>query len=177
MILKEQGIDIMTIEGGNLAASMLENQPTYQSVMTNDTYNLSAFLAKVTSAHNRGIALDLTLRDRNSDEDIPMQSKMHDLSWNSVVAQDNENARLLESYMTEAGFAGLSSEWWHFQDDETRTDIGLNGYLEKGVSIEGWKSDNIGWRYQKADGSFYKAITVEVEGTMCGFDENGYLVE
>lgn len=110
---------------------------TYKEEMTNNQYKLSAFLAKQISAHNRGIALDLTLRNKETNEDLRMQSDMHDLSYHSVIAANNENAALLAEYMKNGGFNGLSSEWWHFQDDDTRNEIGLSSYLEEGVSMDG----------------------------------------
>lgn len=152
-----------------------EPGPTYQDVMTNGTFKLSAFLAAVTSAHNRGIALDLTLVDKETDEALSMQSEMHDLSWNSILSLNNENADLLSEYMLGVGFRGLTSEWWHFQDDETREALQLNSYLAKGISVTGWKKDDIGWRYRQEDGSFLKNTTVTVEGESCTFDENGYV--
>ena len=57
---------------------------------------------------------------------------MHDLSWYSAVDRNNEYANLLSSYMTEAGFHILVSEWWHFQDNETRDALELD-YLQDGV--------------------------------------------
>lgn len=152
-----------------------EPGPTYQDVMTNGTFKLSAFLAAVTSAHNRGIALDLTLVDKETDEALPMQSEMHDLSWNSILSLNNENADLLSEYMLGVGFRGLTSEWWHFQDDETREALELNSYLAKGVSVTGWKKDDNGWRYRQEDGSFLTGTTATVEGESCTFDENGYV--
>ena len=73
-----------------------------------------------------------------------MQSGMHDLSWYSETYLNNLNAKLLEGYMKAVGMNGLSSEWWHFQDDATRKAIGLNSSLEKGVSPEGWTQDDGG---------------------------------
>ena len=77
--------------------------------------------------------------------------------------------------MKGVGFNDLSSEWWHFQDDETRNAIGLNAYLDKGVSVEGWKKDEKGWKYRLSDGGYYQNTTVTVEGRSCTFDEAGYL--
>lgn len=154
---------------------LAESMVTYREVMTDNRYRLGSFLAAVTSAHNRGIALDLTLARLETDEELQMQSAMHDLSWYSALAQNNENANLLAKYMKSVGFNDLSSEWWHFQDDETRNAIGLNTYLDKGVSVEGWKKDDKGWRYRLADGGYYQNTTVTVEGRSCTFDEAGYL--
>lgn len=157
--------------------SFEEVYDTYRSVMTDNRFRLSSFLAAVVSAHNRGIALDLTLVDVNTQEDLLMQSDMHDLSWYSIIAQNNENARLLAKYMKDAGYRDLSSEWWHFQDDETRNAIGLNSYLAKGLSIEGWKKDDTGWRYRLKDGRYYKNKTVSIDGRECVFDAEGYCIK
>lgn len=107
---------------------------TYSDVITGGRYRLSAFLAASGSAHNKGIALDLTLCDRESLENLEMQTAMHDLSYHSVLAENNDNANLLAKYMTEGGFNDLVSEWWHFQDDESRKALGLNYSLEEGIS-------------------------------------------
>lgn len=148
---------------------------TYRDVMTDNRFGLGSFLAQTVSTHNRGIALDLTLVSVISEEELEMQSDMHDLSWYSISAQNNENADLLAFYMKGAGYNGLSSEWWHFQDDETRNQLQL-GYLEAGVSPEGWKKDELGWKYRLADGSYYYAVTVMIEKKECTFNEAGYLV-
>lgn len=154
----------------------LDNTMTYRGVMTDNRFRLGSFLAQAVSTHNRGIALDLTLVRADSEEELLMQSDMHDLSWYSIPAQNNENADLLASYMEGEGYHGLSSEWWHFQDDETRNRLQL-GYLEKGVSPEGWKKDALGWKYRLADGSYYYAVTVMIDNKECTFNEGGYLVE
>jgi len=120
---------------------------TYGAYMTNNTYSLGMFLARVTSAHNRGIALDLTLVDNYSRSEIPMQSPIHDLSYHSVTTFNNENAKLLDKWMKNAGFGGLSSEWWHFQDNDTRSNIGLNSYLEGGVSYDASLASDLGITY------------------------------
>ena len=69
-----------------------------------------------------------------------------------MLQRNNENADLLAEYMLGAGFAPLSSEWWHFQDDATRDALGLKTYQEKGVTPEGWHHDLNGWYYCQADG-------------------------
>ena len=154
-----------------------EMYDTYGSIMTDDgRYRLRSFLAPTVSAHNRGIALDLVLIDADTKENLPMQTEIHDLSWYSVTGQNNENARLLAQYMKGAGYNDLVTEWWHFQDDDTRNQIGLNSYLTEGVSIEGWKRDDTGWRYRLGDGSFYQDTTVMIDGQKCVFDEEGYCI-
>ncbi len=149
---------------------------TYFQIMTNNgRFSLGSFLARVASAHNRGIALDLTLEKIDSGEELEMQSAIHDLSWYSAAYLNNDNAKLLEKYMTATGMRGLSSEWWHFQDDETREAIGLTSYLFKGVDMEGWTRDANGWRYRDADGSIFKDTTVTVDGKRYTADRDGYI--
>lgn len=146
----------------------------YYYMMTDGKYRLGSFLAQVTSAHNRGIALDLTIETAEDGEALPMQTSMHDLSWYSALPYNNENAELLAGYMKGAGFNDLSSEWWHFQDDDTRNALNLNSYLTEGLSIEGWKKNDTGWYYQLADGTYYTDTTVNIDGTTYTFDEKGY---
>lgn len=167
-------------EGGESGESEepegIENPGSYFTIMTNNgRFNLGSFLARVASAHNRGIALDLTLERIDSGEELEMQSAIHDLSWYSAAYLNNENAKLLEKYMTATGMRGLSSEWWHFQDDETREAIGLTSYLFKGVNMGGWTKDDQGWRYRDTDGSFFKNTTVTVDGKRYTADQDGYV--
>lgn len=153
----------------------IEGYPTYGAIMTdNGCFRLGSFLAAVTSAHNRGIALDLTLETADFQAELEMQSAIHDLSWYSAVYLNNDNAELLAEYMTGAGMAGLSSEWWHFQDNETREAIGLTSYLYKGVDAGGWTRDDRGWRYRDPDGRYYRNTTVTVDGKRYTLDRDGY---
>ena len=92
--------------------------------MTNNgAYSLGSFLATGTSRHNYGLALDLTLVDSTGTE-LAMQTSMHDLSWYSASANNNANANLLRDIMVGAGFIGIASEWWHFNDLEANAAIG-----------------------------------------------------
>lgn len=148
---------------------------TLSRLMTdNGRFHLGSFLARTISTHNRGIALDLTLEKPDGGGELEMQSGMHDLSWYSETYRNNLNAKLLEGYMTAVGMNGLSSEWWHFQDDSTRKAIGLNSSLEKGVSPEGWTQDDGGWRYRNADGSFAQNTALTIGGRAYTFDKEGY---
>lgn len=163
-------------EGGMEAApgSGGSSSTIYKLMTNNGRYRLGSFLAKVTSTHNRGIALDLTLADAVTGEELAMQSDMHDLSWYSATNLNNLNAKVLANYMTAAGMNGLSSEWWHFQDDKTRESIGLNSYLYEGVSAEGWTQDDAGWRYRNADGSYACNTALTIDGRSYTFDAAGY---
>ena len=121
--------------------------------------------------HNFGIAVDLTLEALEDGEELRMQTAMHDLSWYSIKRNNGENAALLSACMEAAGLAGISSEWWHFQDDERQN---RSGMLREGVSVEGWKYDGSGWRYRRADGTYCAAAVETIDGTEYRFDENGY---
>ena len=164
------------IQSLNLPQTEEDETWTYRRVMTNGTYGLNDFLAQGTSRHNYGVALDLTLEDLRSGEEIPMQTEIHDLSWYSVTGRNNANARLLASFMKEAGFGTLSSEWWHFQDNEIYQKISLSP-LKHGVSAEGWVCDSIGWRYRDPLGNFCRTETVTIDGTEHTFGYDGYLLD
>lgn len=147
---------------------------TYGILMTNNgEYSLGKFLAPGTSRHNFGVALDLTMVDSNGRE-LSMQTSMHDLSWYSAFKRNNANANTLYKIMSGAGLQNISSEWWHYQDNEI---YAKNAYkpLKNGVSWECWVADRIGWRYRLADGSFYKNCTQTIDGQSYIFDEGGYL--
>jgi D-alanyl-D-alanine dipeptidase len=119
-------------------------EETYFSVMTNNAYGLGSFLASGSSYHNFGVALDLTIVDSDGNE-LAMQSDMHDLSHYSAVRNNNDAANLLAKYMTDAGFVGISSEWWHFQDNNA-----INLYATRrdtGVALNGWTFVNGDWEF------------------------------
>ncbi len=148
---------------------------TYGWVMTGYNYMLNAFLANTGSMHNLGIALDLTLEDLKTGAEIPMQSTMHDLSQYSVLSLNTESADTLSDIMYGAGFYGLVSEWWHFQDNETRKSQSLI-QVPNGISAECWVKDDTGWRYRSAKGGYFTGKTLELGGKTYSFS-NGYLTE
>lgn len=154
-----------------------ERRLTYEQLMTDfGRYTMSYFLAAGRSMHNRGTALDLTLADAATGEELPMQTSIHDLSWYSEISRNNANARTLASIMKGAGFGGLSSEWWHFQDNEVNKSLNPE-YRMEGVSPECWMADDLGWRYRRADGTYYKDCTVQIDEVSYTFDEKGYLLQ
>ena len=162
---------------GTMPSDSTSDILTLGQVMTDGRFKISSFLAAVTSAHNRGIALDLTLETLDGAEELEMQSAIHDLSWYAATYRNNDNARLLEKYMKDiGGLTGLTSEWWHFQDDETRNRLNLS-YLYGGITPEGWVKDDTGWRYRNIDGTFSRGGSVTVDGKTYQLDGNGYVVE
>lgn len=145
---------------------------TYQEFITNNNrYTLNYFLANGTSKHNKGVALDMTLTKKGENQE--MQTVIHDLCWYSETAKNTTAAKTLASIMKKAGFGGLKSEWWHFQDNDA-----LNGLkppaLKKGVTPECWVADGHGWLYRQASGKFYKNTTKNIDGANYRFDGQGY---
>lgn len=69
-----------------------------------------------TSRHCQGIALDLALANKNGTE-LKAQSTIHTLDTRSLRKYNNSNANTLSSFMTNAGFYTLQSEWWHYEDN------------------------------------------------------------
>ena len=150
---------------------------TYEMLMTdNGRYALANFLAKGTSNHNLGVALDLTMINLYTGKEVEMQTAIHDLSWHSEVAKNNSDAKRLRSIMTAAGFGPLESEWWHFQDNDAKSTLKLSA-LQQGVSAECWMKDDTGWRYRTNDGKYLKNCDKTIDGTVYHFDANGYVAE
>lgn len=74
----------------------------------------------VTARHPRGRAVDITIVDANGKE-LEMPTKYDDFSPkahpNAPTTQAAAiNRELLRSVMVSAGFTGVTSEWWHFDN-------------------------------------------------------------
>lgn len=73
-------------------------------------------------AHCRGNAVDLTLVDLETGEQLRMPTGFDDFSaladrdYSDCDHEAAENARLLETVMEKHGFQPYSAEWWHFAD-------------------------------------------------------------
>ena len=148
---------------------------TYEDVMLGGEYTLNYFLAKGGSMHNLGLALDLTMVDLNTGKEVKMQSSMHDLSHYSVIYKNNNAAKKLDEIMKKAGFGGLISEWWHFQDNEARETINPTA-LWNGVSPGSWMADDNGWKFRNSNGVYCKDGTFTIDGTKYSFDAEGYVI-
>ena len=92
----------------------------FNATVNNFEYSQKWFLAENASSHNYGVALDLTLVDLKTGKELEMQTKIHDLSVYSVVDYNNKEAKILAKIMTKNGFIPLRSEWWHFQDNDSK---------------------------------------------------------
>lgn len=108
-------------------SAFVEENPEYNEfingVVGGVKYSQSFFLAKSASNHNYGVALDITLCDLETEEELTMQSDMHELSIHSVVSLNTEAANILRNIMVSNGFGTLSSEWWHFEIRDARNKV------------------------------------------------------
>ena len=148
---------------------------TYEEVMLGGEYTLNYFLAKGGSMHNLGLALDLTIVDLSTGKEAKMQTSMHDLSHYSVLSKNNKVAKKLTEIMTAAGFGGLISEWWHFQDNEARETINPPA-LWGGVTPGSWMADDNGWRFRNSNGVYCKDGTFTIDNRQYTFDAEGYVI-
>ena len=72
------------------------------------------------SRHNRGAAVDLTLIDLKTGEELPMPTGYDDFTpraahaFNDLPETVLANRAILREVMTRHGFTPLPSEWWHY---------------------------------------------------------------
>jgi zinc D-Ala-D-Ala dipeptidase len=89
----------------------------FYEVYKDTTYVASPYKG---SRHNRGCALDLTLIDLKTGQDLTMPTEYDSFkkeAWPSTSVKDpvaRKNRELLINVMQKHGFKVNSSEWWHF---------------------------------------------------------------
>jgi len=72
------------------------------------------------SGHNRGIAIDLTIIDLKTGEELPMGTGYDNFTdtahvdFNALPSIILQNRSLLKTTMEKYGFISLDTEWWHF---------------------------------------------------------------
>jgi D-alanyl-D-alanine dipeptidase len=75
------------------------------------------------STHTRGCAVDLTLVDKNTHQELDMGTIfdfMDVSSWpdsDAVTPEQHKNRYILREAMLQCGFAPMVNEWWHFSVD------------------------------------------------------------
>lgn len=88
------------------------------------------------SKHNRGASVDITLVDQDGNE-IGMGTEFDDFTERAAydypghTETARKNMKYLRDVMEEAGFQGISTEWWHFDD------VGWQEYDLLDVGFEG----------------------------------------
>ncbi|HKH62067.1 MAG TPA: M15 family metallopeptidase [Flavitalea sp.] len=72
------------------------------------------------SAHNRGLAVDLTLIDMKTKKELDMGTGFDNFtdsahhSFNNLDAEVRKNRKLLRDTMKKYGFDMFDTEWWHY---------------------------------------------------------------
>lgn len=87
-------------------------------------YGDGEFLTQSTSVHNYGVAIDMTLVDKESGEELVMPSPIYTLdassaydSWKTGSDAETSHGEYMRGRMVDCGFSTLDTEWWHFQLD------------------------------------------------------------
>jgi len=81
------------------------------------------------SGHNRGIAVDLTLIDKLSGNELDMGTGFDNFSdtahrdFSALPMQVLENRLFLQTTMEKHGFVALPTEWWHFYWHDSNFDL------------------------------------------------------
>lgn len=91
----------------------------YPDVDKSELFTLGYIAEK--SAHSRGAAVDLTIVDMMSGQELDMGSAFdffgevsHSEHTEGLTKEQINNRRILRKAMTENGFKPLAEEWWHF---------------------------------------------------------------
>ena len=111
--LKPQGLGIKIFDAYRPYKATVKFYEVYRDT----TYVASPYRG---SRHNRGCALDLTLIDLKTGEELKMPTGYDSFSkeaWPSTPVKDpiaRKNRTLLINAMQKHGFKVNSSEWWHF---------------------------------------------------------------
>lgn len=72
------------------------------------------------SGHNRGAAIDLTLYNLRTGEDLLMPTPFDEFSekahhtYTQLSEEILSNRKILKDIMTRYGFVALNTEWWHY---------------------------------------------------------------
>lgn len=72
------------------------------------------------SGHNRGAAIDLTLYNLTTGEDLLMPTPFDEFSekahhtYTQLSEEVLSNRKILKDIMTKYGFVALNTEWWHY---------------------------------------------------------------
>ena len=116
--LAKQGLGIMIFDGYRPRAI----QWFLWDIMPN-----SGFVAdpRTGSRHNRGCAMDLTLYDLNTGEELAMPTPFDEFSeranhnYQNLPEEVIKNRAILKNIMTTNGFDLYNVEWWHYEHIES----------------------------------------------------------
>ena len=113
-------------------------RPYTTTVLFYEIYKDTTYVASPWSGsrHNRGAAVDVSIVDRETGEEIQMPSAYDDFTENAsptyMDLPDNviQNRELLINVMQQHGFKVYHSEWWHFDF------MGWEGFSLMDISFE-----------------------------------------
>ena len=133
--LKSMGLGLKIYDGYRpYHVSVLMWNATKVLLNTDDENELEKFVGnpyKKGSRHNRGAAVDVTLINLSTGNELCMPTPFDDFTYNAsrtyfmdIINDNNKsndeiytrcsNAKLLQDVMMKHKFIGLESEWWHF---------------------------------------------------------------
>lgn len=92
----------------------LKGEDELKAFITDGGYKLTDFIPDGVSDHNYGTALDITLADLETGEEIAMQTPVHELGPDSVTDKNTPDTDRLRLCLEKFGFTGAEKKWWHF---------------------------------------------------------------
>ena len=113
--LKSQGLGLLILDAyrpHSVTRLMWERTPESQRAYVADPAQ--------GSRHNRGAAVDLTLRSLKTGKPVAMPSRYDDFSekahhsYQGASVEAKANRAKLKAVMEKYGFLPLSNEWWHY---------------------------------------------------------------
>ena len=113
-LAKRQGLYLHIFD----AFRSLEAQKALWNIMPDPDYVADP---KIGSAHNRGVAIDVTLADLKTATPLDMGTEFDEMSpashhdFTDLPARLLNNRMQLKMLMIDAGFEPYASEWWHYQ--------------------------------------------------------------
>lgn len=116
--LEQQGLGILIWDGFRPLAA----QERLWEICPDPTYVSHPVTGS--RSHCRGSAVDLTLVNLKTGEQLTMPtgfddfSKLADRDYSDCSQEAADHARMLENVMKKYGFKPYSAEWWHFSDTD-----------------------------------------------------------
>lgn len=115
--LERQGLGLKIFDGYRPASV----QKIFWDIFPDERYVSNPANKSRYNQHCRGVAVDLTLVDLKTGNELDMPSDFDDLSpkahrnYDAMKSQAaKKNCKLLEDIMVKYGFKPINSEWWHF---------------------------------------------------------------
>ena len=81
---------------------------------------LENYFERTGSDYSRGLTVDVSLINTETDNELIMQSDIYDMSLMSNPTLNNDESKALADIMQEAGFETDGYVWWHFTDVENK---------------------------------------------------------